>query len=286
MDKIFKRVKVIFTIFLVFNSLSILGSESGNSLATSIEGKLLRPFEIELVDTLSVNKDSATYQVDGFYNKLDSSFLYSLTSNDQFRLFSSLVYQKVDGSSVKTTPDLLEVMYRRKSILSEQKHFFNLDLELKSYYLTNNDFRQFSSLDGSFIPQLVLKKNFTNRFCLEAKFRHMFYFKRNENSTTKEGESRIYLSPSYYVPPGIIFNMLLTYKQIHRVGDSSWMSREMSQDFDKIEAMPSVMVLFNRTTLLQFYLETTVAESYDHRLVKENWSDAMTYGIAAYFTIL
>ncbi len=255
------------------------GSEASST--TTYEHKA-RPWEVEFVNTFELNRDRESYEVNGFFNKLDSSFLHSLTSYDQVRLFGTLMYQNIEGTPTKSSLDFIEAMYRRKSILKEQDHFFNLDLELKSYYSTDDDFREMSSQNGAFIPQLVFSKNFTHRFSLESKLRHMFYFKRNNDPTTLDEEFRIYLSPSYYVPPGIIFNTLFTYKHTHRVGDTP----RLPQDFDRLKVMPSVMVMLNRSAMLQFYADTEIAKSYDHRLINQHWRDAMTYGAAIYFTLL
>ncbi|MBL6988901.1 MAG: hypothetical protein ISR65_03950 [Bacteriovoracaceae bacterium] len=271
--------KAIFLLFFLFYSTQVFSSQT-NVSTTHIEKKD-KPFTLEFVITSQMNKNQRKrHKIDGVISKFDTSLLYSLTENDELRLFASTMFKLIEDNQNPVTIDLVEGMYRRKNIFTEKSNGFDMDLELKSYYLTDRVAAKRYSFNGAFIPQLVFSKNLTSSLSLSAKIRHNFYYRSNGNDSTAKGETRLYLTPTYMFSHKLFLNAMFTFRHYMRVGKS----HHRPEVSDRLRFTPSIMAVVSKNVLVEGYLESYLMESHDGHLFSPDLLKSTTIGVSAYIT--
>lgn len=264
------------TISLFFLSNIIL---SMSALATT---------SVEFVLSSEQTKDSKTHEVDGSYNKFDVSSLFSLTENDEVRLYGSALYITNDSPTYENElkGDLAEIMYRRKNILNEEYHGVYLESELKYYTLLDAPTRDLYGFDGAFIPQLIFKKRLGRSFSTELKLRHHFYNVNNNKLSTLNNESRIYFTPTYIITRSLFFSTTFKYQHKRRRGNSfSYRTRSSSpRRTDHLTAHAGLLYLVNHKFMIEGYAESEVMTSHDNQTLKEDWEKDYVLGAALYLT--
>lgn len=246
--------------------------------------------DLEFVLLSEQMKDRHSYENSGTYNKIDTSFLFSPNKNEDLRLFFATVYEQNKGEENVQYFELAEFMYRMKSLLTEKDNGVKMDLELKSYYVTENDLRDRWGFGGAFIPQLVFKKKVTSWLSLSAKVRQHLNMRKNAKSYTVKEQTRIYLSPTFVFSRNFMFNTEFTWKHKNRVSATSIPgsrfrpSINIPKKSDVVEIRPSLMYLFTHTLLAEVYADTKLAKSHDGRIINKNLSDELVYGLGMYWT--
>jgi hypothetical protein len=272
-------------------------TQSEESLETSSHKK--KKFKLEAIITSESIKSRTSSNVNGpslkdingAITKFDVSALYSLTPNDHFRLFTSVESLNQSETPDKTMWDLTEFMYRRSGVLTEASHGVLMNIELKNYYLMNEERREMYQYDGAFIPQLVFKKTFSRRLSGKLKLRRHFHYRNTSNETALRGENRVYLSGNAVFNRYVMSNLLFTYKHKQR-GSSVVRNRgratyTVSETDDILLVTPSLLFPINKTVMLQAYAESNIAGAHDGKTFREDIIQNHTsFGLAAYFTIL
>lgn len=246
--------------------------------------------DLEFVLLSEQMKSRSTFEHAGTYNKLDTSFLYSPNKDEDLRLFLATVYEQNKGEENVQYFELAEFMYRMKDLMTEKDNGVKMDLELKSYYVTENDLRDRWGFGGAFIPQLIFKKKATSWLSLKAKVRQHVNMRKNAKSYTVKEQTRIYLSPTFIFTRKFMLNTELTWKHKNRVATTSMPgsrfrpSLNIPKKTDVIEIRPSFMYFVNRSFLAEVYTDTILAQSHDGKTINENLTDQMVYGVGLYWT--
>ncbi|HAZ12197.1 MAG: hypothetical protein A2X86_03080 [Bdellovibrionales bacterium GWA2_49_15] len=285
-----KKIAVILWNFLAFSLAenSALANTSTASLDHGNGNGNAKKLTLEFVLASEQTKDNNTSEVNGTYNKLDVSALYSLAPDDELRLFSSALYIAQDDPAAEDQlrGDLVELMYRRKNLLNESDHGVRLEAELKYYQLIDSETKTLYGFDGAFIPQLIFTKYLTDSFLTEFKARHHFNNVTNDRASTLKRETRLYLTPTYVLTRSLFLSTTLKYQHKTRNGDYySYRTSSFSpKSTDHVTAHPGLMYLINRQFLIEGYAETEFLTSNDHQTFKENWEKNYVLGTALYWT--
>jgi hypothetical protein len=282
------KVKFLLLVLVLFFSQQGGANTSTSSLNASHQHTKKNPFTLEFVLASEQTKDFSDHSINGTYNKIDMSLLYSMDSNNEFRYFLSSIYQINSGNNRdeqdQFTWDLTELMYRRKDILTEQKNGIELTAELKNYYLLDSDKRELYGFDGAFIPQLIFEKRIGRKGSLEFKIRHHFYHTNNDKVSTLQDEDRLYLTSSYMLGHSWILYNQFTYK--HKKRKDSYFSRRsfsmIAKHNEEFIVHPGVMYFLSRTTLIEAYVETRLNKTDDDRSLSTMMSDELVVGAALY----
>jgi len=236
--------------------------------------------DLEFVFPSEQMKSRRTFSANGIYNKFDAAFTYSPTKDEDLRLFLATVYEVNDERENEQYFELTEFMYRMNNLLTEKKNGVKMDLELKTYYVLENDLRDRWGFGGAFIPQLVFKKKLTSWLSLSAKVRQHINMRKNAHDYTVKEQTRIYLSPTFVFTRSFMFNTEFTWKHKNRVASSRYAPKKT----DVIEVRPSLMYLVNHSFLAEIYTDTKLAKSHDGRTFNENFTDQMVYGVGMYWS--
>lgn len=276
-------------ILFLFISLHLFAEEVQTS-QTIIKGDYQRAkkdYTLEMVLAAEQVKDSS-YQVTGSYTSLKLSFLYTLNSLDEFRLYTSAVSEHYRNYRDDQYMEFGEVMYRRKSLLNYADHGVNLDFELKHGIVLDQGIRKYWGFDSETIPQIVLKTKLPHDFGLEFKARHHFYQRNTHNLSTPAHEDRLYLSTYKMFSHQYIFNTELKYRHKIYPGKHYSYSRNgyEGKNHEDLVLHPSLMYFLTRSTLLEGYVETKLNDTFDNRPFKQLIRDELIVGTAIYFTIL
>ena len=228
------------------------------------------------------------YHVIGQYTSLKTSLLFAATEHDEFRVYGSFVnerYTDYDGSSYF---ELAEVMYRRKGILTPQKHGISLDFELKDGEVLDSGIRRLWGFSGETIPQFILKKQLPYGLGLQAKIRHHFYHRMNAKPSTLDGEDRLYLTGNKMLGQSFILNTELKYRRKSYMGPhySYELGGPEGQIHQDVVVRPSVMYLAGQKALFEGYVESKLMSTFDDRSLGTLLKDEFLVGAALYFTVL
>ncbi|MBT3984299.1 MAG: hypothetical protein HOE90_23290 [Bacteriovoracaceae bacterium] len=280
MEKLSFITKYFVLLNLILLSTSALGAEQKS------EAQFTAPKDLDLEFLILSQqlKDRKEHKPIGLYTKFDTSLLYSVTESDQVRLFQSSIYEyygdKDDGEN-KLYPELAEAMYRRKKILNQKDQFIDLDLELKTYYVMDDDLRERWGYNGSFIPQLVAQKNILPWLHVKSKIRyHLNYITSGEPTTTRS-EIRYYLSPTIIFSRQFMFNTELTYK--HKIKNRK--TAYTNKFYDYLELRPSMLYLVSRNLMTEIYGETMLMRSHDGVTISETAGEEFVIGAALYLSV-
>jgi hypothetical protein len=247
-----------------------------------------KDFEWELVLASEQIKDSETASVSGLYTSFKNSFLYSLNPEDQFRLYGSYVIEHYNNYHDKNYFELAEVMYRRKSLLNENDHFVNVDLELKHGVVIDPETRNYWGFNSETIPQLIIKKRIGNGYGIETKLRHHIYNRNTRKARALTNEDRIYLSAYKMFGHQFLINTELKYR--HKIYTGKFYSYErggmMNKNYEDLVIHPSLMYFYDRKTLIEGYVESKLNTSFDDKTWNQSAKDELILGAAIYFTII
>lgn len=248
-----------------------------------------RDFEWEMVLASEQIKDDETHNVSGQYTSLKNSLLYSLTPEDQFRLYNSFVAEDYKNNAYDHNyVEFAELMYRRKSFLKEDEHFVTADFELKQGYVIDSKTRRYWGFDSETIPQLILKKRLGDGYGIELKARHHFFHRNNRKVGTIAQEDRLYLSG--YKMFGHQYLISTEFKYRHKIYGGRHYSWEkggmMSKHYEEIVMHPGLLYFLGRKVMLEGYVETKLNNSFDSRPVGQVMKDEFLIGAALYLSIL
>jgi hypothetical protein len=282
------RVKSSFTIFLILLCGNLYSATTQNTTQSKspFSSSSKRPIELDFVLSTEQTRSSSTHESTGYYNKMDTSFLYKFNDDDQVRLYGSSIYMLNKEAENQFDWDLTEIMYRRKNILTQSKHGVSLEFEGKSYYILDNERRHRYGYNGAFIPQLIVKRRWKNGFSLEGKVRHHFYYRKNSKDSTSRGETRLYLTPTYALSHKLFLFNEVKYK--HNIKGAKYFSHYsrsyMSKKKDTLQLHPGIMYMINRKAMLELYTETYLMRSHDGELINPDYSRSLVFGGAFYLT--
>lgn len=241
------------------------------------------PFTLEFVLASEQTKNSNN-EVDGTYNKIDTSFMYSHNENNDLRFFVSSDYVTNEERDEVFTWDLAEIMYRRKNILNEKDHFVTMNFELKNYRLLDSERMELYKFDGAFIPQAIFKKKLSRYSGVELKLRRHFYERNTKTASALSKEDRIYFTPWWMPNHSFILSTQFTYKKKMRAGDYfSYRSFSMRRATnERLYIHPGVMYFFSRKIMGEFYIESILNDSEDKRATADLIKDELVLGGALY----
>lgn len=266
----------------------------------------IKPLQFEMVMATQQTRDLLTQNLNGQYTKWDFSFLHARDRDNEFRYFLSTRYVNSELIRDEFNWFLHEVMYRRKNILTERQHGIAAELELKNYWILDQNLRDMYGYDGSFIPQFILNKRWGRGVSTELKVRKHFYHRNNPDNFTLSSEDRIYLTQSYMFAHRWLLNVLMKYQ--HRVRKGDDLNYRFMPYFDQLVDMgprgpdfsrfprakknqeivtihPGIMYFLNRKTLVEAYVETTLSDTYDKRDLETIANDELVFGAAMYMTV-
>jgi len=248
-----------------------------------------KEFEWEMVLASEQIKDDETHNVSGQYTSLKNSFLYSVTPNDQVRLFNSFVAEDYKNNKYdRNYFEFAEFMYRRKSFLNEEEHFVNADFEIKQGYVVDAETRRYWGFNSETIPQLILKKRLYDGYGVEFKARHHFFHRNNKKVGTIAHEDRLYLSGYKMFGHQFLLNAELKYR--HKIYGGKHYSWEkggmMSKHYEETVLHPGLLYFLGRKAMVEGYVETKLNNSFDSRPVGRVMKDEFLIGAALYLSIL
>lgn len=273
-------------LFLICGNLYSATTQNTTQGQSPFSSSMKRPMELDFVLSSEQMRDSVSHETSGFYNKMDTSFLYKFNDDDQVRFYGSSIYMMNNEAENQFDWDLTEIMYRRKNILTQSKHGVNLEFEGKSYYILDNERRHRYGYNGAFIPQVIVKRRWKNGFSLEGKARHHFYYRRNGKDSTSRGETRLYLTPTYALTHRLyLFN---EFKYKHNIKGAKYYSHfarsYRPKKKDTLQVHPGVMYMISRKAMVELYSETYLMRSHDGELINPDYSRSLVFGGAFYLT--
>lgn len=273
---------VIWGAFSFFNVLAAV--QSVTPKIESAPHHNVKPWSVEFVGLTEQVKNRENDLI-GTYSKLDTSILYSANSKSDFRFFSALTYEDFAEGEDSFTWELVEFMYRRKSILNESDHGVYLEAEFKNYYVMDEELRDHRwRFDGAFIPQLIVKKKMTSQLTFEFKGRRHFPYRNSSKMSALRSENRLYFT-QIFVPKWRWF-VTNEFKYRHKeFGGRHFSFREMKmmpKKQDLLIMRPSIMYLFNNRLLGEIFTETTLMKSQDHSFIAKEWNDQWVLGMGLY----
>ena len=302
-------------IFILFISTSVYSQDINSSTRLKTESsKANNPFSLEFLVASEQTKNIVTNKIDGSFTKMDASLLQSLSADDELRYFLStryLTYQNgsSEDSDIKDEFNwyFVEFMYRRKNILTESKHGLYMEFEFKNLYYTDAKIREMYGQNGSTIPQVIFKQRYGRGNSLELKLRRHFNHTNNNSSYTVNFEDRAYLNLSSLVSRRVLLFSQLKYQHKMRKDDGldyrfmelaefnyDPMARTVVPDFSNVpEAKkdqeivtfhPAIMYFLSRNSMIEFYYETKLSNTYDNRKMNEIMNDEAVFGTALYLT--
>ena len=273
-------------IALVFLSINSFGeSTSTRSIKPKQSNSFTDRFSLEFVMSAEQTKDSNSKEVNGLYSSLKNSLLFRASENDEFRLYASHVWERYDKNVRNISYwELGEVMYRRKNILNQKDHFISMSLELKNYWVMDEDIKKVWGFDGAFIPQAIFKKSFGRKAGLKLKLRRHYFDRNRASAGTLTKEDRIYASGSYMFTNKFMFNAELKYRHKIYTGDH-FSYRKFAYEKANVEITtihPSLLFFVNRETMIEAYVETVLNNSTDDRTTSNLMKDEQVFGAALY----
>lgn len=270
-------------IFISFNSFA--ESTSTRSMAPKKTNSFTDRFSLEFVVSAEQTKDSHTKESNGIYSTLKNSLLFRASENDELRLYASHVWERYDKNIRNMSYwELGEVMYRRKNILNQKDHFVSMNLELKNYWVIDEDIKKMWGFDGAFIPQAIFKKSFGRKAGLKLKLRRHYFDRNRSTAGTLTKEDRIYVSGSYMFTHRFMFNAEVKYRHKIYTGDH-FSYRKFAYEKANVEITtlhPSLIFFVNRKTMIEAYVETVINESTDERSTSNLMKDEQVFGAALY----
>jgi hypothetical protein len=270
-------------IFLTFNTFA--ESTSTASLAPKKTNSFSDRFSLEFVLSAEQTKDSESKEVNGLYSTLKNSLLFRASKNDEVRLYASHVWERYDKNIRNMSYwELAETMYRRKNILNQKDHFISMNLELKNYWVMDDDIKKLWGFDGAFIPQAIFKKSFGRKAGLKLKVRRHYFDRNRSTAGTLTKEDRIYFSGSYMFTRRFMFNAEMKYRHKIYTGDH-FSYRKFAMEKENVEITtihPSLLFFVNRKTMIEAYVETVINNSTDERNTSNLMKDEQVFGAALY----
>ncbi len=264
-----------------------------------------KSFSLEFLAATEQTKDIVDKSHDGTYSKFDVSLLQRLSPNDELRYFASTRYVDTHAEDFGNEFEFFftELMYRRKNILTQSKNKLYLEAELKYVNLMNSETRERYGYDTYLIPQLIFKKSFGRKFSTKLKLRRHFYQSNNQDAYTLNHEDRIYLSGTAFLNRHLMFFTQLKYQHKIRKGEgldyrffelANFNTPSGRPDFSKVPTAkknqeiltihPSILMLIGRKSMIEFYVETKLSDSYDKRDLEQITKDEFVLGTAVYLT--
>lgn len=291
-------------LFVISQNGAFAANKSLKNLSHGKKADKANPFSLEFLLTTEQTKQIVNKNMDGTYSKFDTSLLQTLTKNDQIRYFLATRYinTKSDNFGNEFEMFFFELLYRRKAILNHEQHGINLDFELKNYWIIDEDIRERYGYNGSFIPQVILKKSWSRKFSTKLKVRRHFFQTNSQNEYVLNFEDRIYLSATSYLTRGWMANAQIKYQHKQRKGneydpmfysllkETPWGAPDFSdvpeakKHQELVTLHTGVMHLFNRKTMLEVYGETKLSNTYDKRDLETITKDEFVFGTALYLT--
>lgn len=242
---------------------------------------------LEFVVASEQVKSSRTHEVNGQYTSFKTSLLYSMTEQDEVRLYNSFVKENYDDYDDRSYFELAEIMYRRKSILNSHEHWVNLDFEMKHAIVLDKDQRRRWGFSSETIPQINIKKRLPNSSGVELKLRHHFFHRNRNNASAIAHEDRIYLSAYKMFAQKFIFNTEVKYRhQIYTGPHYSWQrGGSEGKNHEDVVIHPGLLYLIGNHALIEGYVETKLNETFDERDMKTLAKDELVIGAALYLSV-
>lgn len=295
------------TLLFIFFAASVLAQT--NTTQRDVNRSLQptpKSINFEMLLATQQTRDILTRKLNGQYSKWDFSLLHTLNDQNEIRYFVSTRYIASDLIQDEFNWFLFETMYRRKNLFKDNSMGITTELELKNYWILDEQLKQMYGYNGSFIPQIIFNKRWKKGLSSELKLRKHFYHRNNPDNFTLSEEDRIYFTQSFFFQRRWMGNILFKYQHKIRKGDDlnyRFMPyfdqlvdfTAMGPDFTRfpkakkhqeiLSIHPGVMYFWNRTTLVEFYLETVLSDTYDKRSVNQIASDELVFGTAVYLSV-
>ena len=307
----------LFTVVLFLSQVALAqtSSTSTTTIRTNPSKATVKPWSLEFLVATEQIKTARFNKYDGTFTKMDASLLQGLTPNDEVRYFLSSRYVT---SEIEDTKEFnwyfTEFMYRRKNILTENEHGINMKFEFKNLYYLDPEIRDQYDMNGSTIPQVIFKQKVGKYGSFELKLRKHFNHTNANSALAVDTEDRAYLNLSAMVSRRVLlFNQFKyqhkfrkdegpNYKQALEVdmitetvptgpGTTTTFTRP---DFDSLQIAkkeqelvtwhPSVMYFLSRNSMVEFYYETKLSNTYDKRDLAKIMADESVFGTAFYIT--
>lgn len=281
------KLKKFFLILLICVASFAQEQTSSTTISKGEYNNVANKFSLEFVAATEQIKDSEKHDVNGLYTSLKTSLMYTLTEEDEFRLYNSYVIEDYQKSETSKYFELLEGMYRRKGILNQADHGVSLDFEAKYAKVLDSKIKKYWGFDSETIPQIILKRKMENGFGLEFKARHHFYERNKNKSSTLSNEDRLYLSAYKMFNHSFIFNTELKYR--HKIYTGAHFSHHrggyQARNHEDLVLHPGLMYFLSRQALLEGYFETKINDTFDNRKLSKLMKDEFILGAALYLTV-
>ncbi len=283
-----------------------MGAVNKSSINKKIKkNKRTNKLQLEFLLAAQQTRDIMTFERNGVYYNWDASLLYSQSSYNDYRLYLSTRYIQNEFFEEEFDWFFTELMYRRKSILTQHQHGVKLNAELKNYYILDVELRDMYGYNGAFIPQVILSRKFESGFKTELKLRRQFYHRNNTLNYTMSKEDRVYLSVSKMLGRRFLFNTMLKYQHRMRKGDD--LNYRFAPHFDKLITYgpygpdfsrvpiakkdqeiltihPGIMYFVTRKVMVETFFETQLLDSYRDLSTEELARNQFVFGTAIYIS--
>ena len=288
-------------------SINAFGQTIKTDLKQKKQNSTLDNFTLEFLLATEQTKNIVSNKMDGTYTKFDTSLLQTLNTNNEFRYFLATRY--IDTQEISEDEQMgnkfetffFELMWRRKNILNQKDHGVDLTTELKNYWITDEAIKKRYGYDATFIPQVILKRNFGRANSVKLKVRRHFYNTNNDDNYTLNLEDRFYLSLNNIFARRFLLTNQIKYQHKQRKGNGlDYRFMELAEfgpygpDFSRVPEAKKhqeivtlhsgISYFIDRKNMIEFYGETKLSNTYDKRDLEQITKDEFVFGTALYLT--
>ena len=301
-----KTISIVLFLIFIHPAFGQSTNLSSKALVKDQQRPSSQTFTLEFLLASEQTKKIVSKSIDGTYTKFDISSLQNLSKDDQFRYFLATRYIDTKSDPSENMGNefemfFFEFMYRRKNILSQSRHGVSLTGELKNYWIIDDEIKKRYGYNGSFIPQVILKRRFGNSNSVSLKLRRHFFDTNTQDNYTLNFEDRAYLSLTNIFNRKFMLNNQIKYQHKQRKGNGpDYRFMELAEfgpygrDFSNVPAAKKhqeiltlhtgISYFLNRRNMVELYAETKLSNTYDQRDLATISNDEFVFGTAFYLT--
>ncbi|MBT3980710.1 MAG: hypothetical protein HOE90_05105 [Bacteriovoracaceae bacterium] len=277
MKKQFVLIRNLFTLALVSTSINAFAATATSTTAApSFKDSLDLKFYATTEQMKGEKKqEKGAYETTGFVNVLESTFGYALTKSDYLELYGAVTYTVNNDDDNEFQPDSTQFKYKRKNILTEDKHGVGLSADIRSFHLLSDESRDALSWNGAIVPNLSLSRKVTSWLSVYTTLRYYMYYRTKATVGTSKNQFRVYLTPSFTITDKLSAGTMFKYKHTDRVGKAAPGKHDQS---DSLQFIPSVAYDVAKNANIELYADATLMKSYDDETISKTAGDDFVIG--------
>jgi len=234
-------------------------------------------FDLMVIADTKLSKNS-DYDVNGVANENVVYLGYNMTKNDNIRLDSSIYTTNTDETETSSDWTGIGFRYKRKNILTEEKHGLNLSSEVR-YQMNPSDVERESQVSGYISPRINLNKKISDKVSLNLNLREYEYIRTNSNVKNKRRYYRALFSTSVGITDSITAGVLLDYVNLKYDDSAERKTKEY------IGILPSVSYSFTQKLSMDLYWDATPFTSTDDKLFAQDWAKSAAFGATLVYSV-